>query len=105
MRPADDDAPPGLQPERTLLAWTRTLLASVVAVGLLVRLVGPPLARPVHLPAVLVLGVVLWLFVASDRRYRDATGRVRAVPVVHLCALAAVAVLVGVVAVVALLAR
>lgn len=105
MTPADDDAPPGLQPERTLLAWTRTLLAVVVAASLLVRLVGAPIARPAHLPAAVVVAVALWLFVASDRRYRHAEGRVRVVPALHLLLLAVAVVGVGVVAVVALLAR
>lgn len=105
MTPAHDDEPPGLQPERTLLAWTRTLLAVVVTASLLVRLLGAPITRPAHVPAAVVVALAVWLFVASDRRYRRAEDRVRVVPALHLLLLAAAVVAVGVVAVVALLAR
>ena len=53
-----------------------------------VRLVGAPIARPAHLPAGVVVVVAVWLFVASDRRYRHAEGRVRVVPALHLLLLA-----------------
>lgn len=99
------DERPGLQPERTLLAWTRTLLTTVVVAALLVRAFGPPVGRPVHLPAVVAALVVLWLFVATDRRYRDAGRRERVVPGRHLLAIAGTAVLLGAASVVALLAR
>lgn len=101
--PAQGDAPPGLQRERTLLAWTRTLLALVVVSALLVRVVGPPLARPAHLPAAGGMGVALWLFVATDVRYRRAPARVTAPA--HLGLLTAATVVVGAVAIGALLTR
>lgn len=105
MTPSEDHDLPGLQPERTLLAWTRTLLATVVGAALLVRLVGAPVVRVAHAPAALSVAVALWLLVASDRRYRHAEHRVRVVPAGHLLALAGAVVLVGVTALVALLAR
>lgn len=104
MSPTDDEVP-GLQPERTLLAWVRTVLATVVVAGLLLRLVGPPLTRAAHLPALAVLVVAGWLFVASDRRYRHDERRTQAVPAGQLLVLTVAVVGLGGVAVVALLAR
>lgn len=70
-----DDRPLGLQRERTLLAWNRTLLALVVATALVVRTIGPPYLRWLHAPAA-VLGVVtLWLWLAADVRYRRTVAR------------------------------
>ncbi|MFD5215287.1 DUF202 domain-containing protein [Microbacterium sp. NPDC058345] len=66
---------PGLQPERTELAWRRTALA--IGVGSLLALrVFPPLARGgVELaaslaPGLLGFGFAAWLVVAARRRYR-----------------------------------
>ncbi|MEW1955464.1 DUF202 domain-containing protein [Terrabacter sp. NPDC080008] len=73
-QPAD----PGLQPERTALAWRRTALS--VTVGSLVALrVLPPELGPIGY-AVSVLGL-LWgldLALAARHRYRDAARMVAA---------------------------
>lgn len=65
-----DTGPRGLQRERTMLAWNRTLMALVVSTVLLVRATGPSYLRPIHLPAAGVLVVAAWLWVRSDLRYR-----------------------------------
>ena len=65
---------PGLQPERTLLAWRRTALslalAAVVAVRLTLGSYGPA-AAAVGVGGVLLAGAS---YLVADRRYR-ATGR------------------------------
>ena len=98
-----DDRPLGLQRERTLLAWTRTLLALVVATALVVRTVGPPYLRLLHVPAAVLGVVVLWLWLAADLRYRRTVAHGQLGAPTHLRALWLAAVasgLGGVVAVV-----
>lgn len=66
-RPTHDD--PGLQPERTSLAWGRTLLALVVAAALLLRWLPPHgLAAVLPLAAAAVLALGIWL--RQGLRYR-----------------------------------
>lgn len=66
-RPTHDD--PGLQPERTSLAWGRTLLALVVAAALLLRWLPPHgLAAVLPLTAAAVLALGIWL--RQGLRYR-----------------------------------
>lgn len=66
-RPTHDD--PGLQPERTSLAWGRTLLALVVAAALLLRwLPHHGLAPVLPLAAAAVLALGIWL--RQGLRYR-----------------------------------
>lgn len=71
-RPARAQTPhddPGLQPERTSLAWGRTLLALVVAAALLLRwLPHHGLAAVLPLAAAAVLALGLWL--RQGLRYR-----------------------------------
>jgi uncharacterized membrane protein YidH (DUF202 family) len=60
---------PGLQPERTVMAWGRTLLALLTASAIFLRWL------PTHLPFVLPLmsGAVVaaaWIFATQRLRYR-----------------------------------
>lgn len=87
----------GLQRERTLLAWNRTLLALVVATALVVRTLGPPWVRPLQLPALGLVLVVVWLWVTADLRYRrpHGTGQVGSPRQLRVLWLATVAAGVG----------
>lgn len=67
----------GLQPERTRLAWRRTLLALVVAAVLGERLLAPVLGRAALLLAGAGLLAVLALSVAVVRRTRAADASLR----------------------------
>lgn len=58
----------GLQPERTVLAWRRTVLALAVGSLLALRLVAPPWG-PWAGGGGLVVSAALW--VAAERRGRD----------------------------------
>ncbi|MCF3961539.1 DUF202 domain-containing protein [Streptomyces fuscigenes] len=66
--PADERRDPGLQPERTRLAWRRTTLACTVAAILAVRQAVHDGAAPGGLAAV-ALGALVWLaFLAVAHR-------------------------------------
>lgn len=62
--------PLGLQRERTLLAWNRTLLALLIAVALVARTIGAPYLRLLQAPALLLGLVAVGLWLAADLRYR-----------------------------------
>lgn len=69
---------PGLQPERTALAWRRTALAIGVGSLIALRVLPEALGSLVWLtPAVLGLMFAAWLWWRADRRYRT-TARVLA---------------------------
>lgn len=75
--PAPDLYDPGLQPERTELAWRRTALA--IAVGSLLSLRVFPLVLPAGaggwglVPGVVGVGVAALLWIAARRRQRRTT--------------------------------
>lgn len=75
--PAPDLYDPGLQPERTELAWRRTALA--IAVGSLLSLRVFPLVLPSGaegwglVPGVLGVGTAALLWIAARRRQRRRT--------------------------------
>lgn len=71
---ADAGRPMGLQRERTLLAWNRTLLTVLVVTALVVRVLGPPWVRWLHAPALALAVVAVWLSLAADFRYRRPWG-------------------------------
>lgn len=101
---AENPGPRGLQRERTLLAWNRSVLALLVTLALLVRLVGAPFLRPAHLPAIAVGAVAVWLSLAADLRYRRRMVDAAFVSTRHLAALAVAVVVTGTASAVALLA-
>ncbi|MCB5169724.1 DUF202 domain-containing protein [Streptomyces bambusae] len=70
--PADGTArDPGLQPERTRLAWRRTTLACTVVAALAVRQAVRGPATPLHLSAV-ALTALLWLAFLRTAHHRIA---------------------------------
>ena len=100
---------PGLQQERTVLAWDRTGLALMVGAGILERSLGEPLVQPFSVVAAVVFLLGLVLLVWSQRRYltrwrrmRQGGGLLSAGPVVTV---AAATVLLGVSALFVLLER
>ncbi|HIX78527.1 MAG TPA: DUF202 domain-containing protein [Candidatus Corynebacterium faecipullorum] len=91
---------PGLQPERTRLAWQRTGLAGLVAGLLVVRSVAPWAAVIVGV----VVAIVLWLATSKLRNTDDILSRATSPALPGAVALASVALgtmLLGVVAFVA----
>lgn len=87
--PSDDQTQdPGLQQERTVLAWDRTALSIIVASGLLARSLGEPLVRPVSLIpfAGVVFGLAVLIldrprYVARWRTMHTGTGMVSPGPI------------------------
>ncbi|MCA0296767.1 MAG: DUF202 domain-containing protein [Actinobacteria bacterium] len=67
---------PGLQPERTSLAWQRTALALAVVGAATPRLLWPMIDAWALLPCALVVAGAAVLFVAAARRYRRMLGTV-----------------------------
>lgn len=102
MADDEDQGPRGLQRERTLLAWNRSVLALLVTLALLVRLVGPPYWHVAHLPALVVGAVAVWLSLAADLRYRRRMADAPFVSTRHLAAMAVAVVITGTASMVAL---
>lgn len=93
----------GLQPERTSLAWSRTLLSLMVAGAFQLRWVGAYGPVVVGLCVVLAAGA-LWIFQTQRRRYLRATKGLReeqgVANLYSVLVLTGIVLLVGVVAVV-----
>jgi uncharacterized membrane protein YidH (DUF202 family) len=67
---------PGLQRERTSLAWERTGVGFIVAGALLMRVGGTPYHHPRHAPAALAILFGATLIYGAARRYhRHLEGR------------------------------
>jgi uncharacterized membrane protein YidH (DUF202 family) len=95
---ASDPETPGLQHERTALAWDRTGLGFLVFGALLLRSGRPPFHPIRHLPGVaaIALGVGLLAWAASRYRSQMADGRTTPAPgAVRLVAAAASVLSVG----------
>lgn len=69
-----DDRPfdPGLQPERTFLAWQRTVLALAVACALAVRFTAPHIGAAAIIAGIAGLGLAIAAYIGVRYRYRRA---------------------------------
>lgn len=69
---------PGLQQERTALAWDRTALAMIASGLVYARAVGPPYVRLAQIPVVVALVIGGGMLVLGARRYADLHATLRA---------------------------
>jgi uncharacterized membrane protein YidH (DUF202 family) len=69
-----DDRPfdPGMQPERTLLAWQRTALALAIACALVVRFTAPQIGVAAVVAGIAGLGLAFAAYFGARYRYRCA---------------------------------
>ena len=72
MSESDSPFDPGLQPERTLLAWRRSCLALAVASAVVVSFAGESLGASAALLGVAGLATAAAAYVRAARRYRRA---------------------------------
>jgi uncharacterized membrane protein YidH (DUF202 family) len=68
---------PGLQQERTVLAWDRTGLALMVAAGILQRVIGWPLRLPISLVSLATFFYGLTVVIVDRPRYLARWRRMR----------------------------
>ena len=61
---------PGMQPERTALAWRRTALSMAAGSLVALRIFAPSLGPWAVAPAVVAFAIAVVVFAASELRYR-----------------------------------
>ncbi|MFT2817516.1 DUF202 domain-containing protein [Leifsonia sp. A12D58] len=109
MSNGDEPFDPGLQPERTFLAWQRTMLALGVASAAAVRFAAPQYGLASAMVGLTGLGLALAAYVGVRYRYRRThaelteSGSLRAVSAWPLAAVAGSIIMLGVAAVLYLL--
>lgn len=72
MSTTDSPFDPGLQPERTLLAWRRTCLALAGASAVVIRFVGESVGAPAALLGVAGMATAAAAYIRASLRYRRA---------------------------------
>jgi len=68
----DAPADPGLQPERTLLAWRRSCLALAVASAVIVRFAGESIGALSAILGIVGIAAAAAAYIVASRRYRTA---------------------------------
>jgi uncharacterized membrane protein YidH (DUF202 family) len=96
--------PPGLQRERTLLAWDRTGFVLLVGAALLLRAGGAPYIAVRHLPALFSMAVGGASFILADDSYRRGRAHGNVARTGHIGAVTVAAVVMGIDAVTLVLA-
>ncbi|WP_166872268.1 DUF202 domain-containing protein [Salinibacterium sp. ZJ450] len=74
---------PGLQPERTLLAWQRTVLSLAVAGVLAARFAAPQIGLPAAVLGLISAALSIAAYVGVRYRYRRAHTGLRAAETLH----------------------
>jgi putative membrane protein len=101
----DEVFDPGLQPERTFLAWQRTVLALAVASAAAVRYAAPQLGLVSAFVGLAGLGLALAAYIGVRFRYRRThdelteSGTLRAVSAWPLAAIGGSVIMLGIAAV------